>query len=67
MSPAMKGALTMQNLFDSMGYYPTPQKRLNEMKESLLYTEYLTQEELDIKSPEEIEQIYHQMRLELDS
>ncbi|EEO3756048.1 hypothetical protein ACMTM0_001933 [Listeria monocytogenes] len=50
-----------------MGYYPTPQKRLNEMKASLLYTEYLTQEELDAKSPEEIEQIYHQMRLERDS
>lgn len=67
MSPVMKGALTMQNLFDSMGYYPTPQKRLNEMKESLLYTEYLTQEELDTKSPEEVEQIYHQMRLERES
>ncbi|EJC6459514.1 hypothetical protein MZV44_002432 [Listeria monocytogenes] len=57
----------MQNLFDSIGYYPTPQKRLNEMKDSLLFTEYLTQEELDMKSPEEIEQIYHQMRLEKDS
>lgn len=67
MPPVTKGVLTMQNLFDSIGYYPTPQKRLNEMKDSLLFTEYLTQEELDMKSPEEIEQIYHQMRLEKDS
>lgn len=66
MPPLTKGVLTMQNLFDSMVYYPTPQKRLNEMKASLLYTEYLTQGELDAKSPEEIEQIYHQMRLERD-
>ncbi|MBF2653924.1 hypothetical protein [Listeria seeligeri] len=57
----------MQNLFEAMGYYPTPKKELEEMKASLLHTEYLTQEEIESKSDAEIRQIYHEMRSELES
>ncbi|MBC1377868.1 hypothetical protein [Listeria innocua] len=43
------------------------QKQLKDMKDALLFTEYATEQELDTKTSKEIEQIYHEMRLERES
>ncbi|MBC1353798.1 hypothetical protein HB837_15410 [Listeria innocua] len=43
------------------------QKQLKDMKDALIFTEYATEQELDTKILKEIEQIYHEMRLERES
>ncbi|HAC4847979.1 TPA_asm: hypothetical protein GZV06_15020 [Listeria monocytogenes] len=43
------------------------QKQLKDMKDALIFTEYATEKELDTKTSKEIEQIYHEMRLERES
>ncbi|EAG4505876.1 hypothetical protein CBM20_14125 [Listeria monocytogenes] len=43
------------------------QKQLKFMQSALIFTEYATVQELKGKTPKEIEQIYHEMRLDRES